>query len=217
MVVLVSVKEQIITAQVKCYSLSQRNKLKRSTSRTNRIKKLKVKIRWLNSYFLDSFLSSRPDGRKSRKLIVTHYKILKVPKTKSCLSRVAKIKRNGPVSKKYVTIRKRRRFRLSKKIHNGPYYAPSGLPPPQVDENADIVTQSVKVDIKSEKADIVTHSENCKHCGQAPLAYNSVMNNTKRSRVRFNSKFPPSPSSKLKKPSHLIKVVNISTPPRPSI
>ena len=192
MVVLIPVKEQIISAQVKCFSLSLRNKLKRSSSRSIRIKKLKEKIRWLNSYFFDSVLSSRPDGRKFRKLIVTHF-------TKSHHSCAARIKRNSPVSKKYVSIRKRRRFRPSKKIHNGPYCAPSGLTPRQVDDNAGITTHPEKVATNSEKADIMTHSEIRKPCGQAPLDYNPIMN-SKRSRVKFNSKFPFH-LSKLQKPS----------------
>ena len=88
------VKEQITIAQATCYSLIQRNKLKRATSRSNTIKKLKGKIRWLNSYFLDSFLSSRPDGRRSRILIVTHYKTLKA------LRRIRQPKRNAYLIKR---------------------------------------------------------------------------------------------------------------------
>ena len=88
------VKEQITAAQITCYSLIQRNKLKRSTSRTNTIKKLKGKIRWLKSYFLDSFLSSCPDGRRSRILIVTHYKTLRVPR------RIRQPRRNAYLKKR---------------------------------------------------------------------------------------------------------------------
>ena len=145
MIIFAPVKDQIASAQVKCFSLLRKNKIMRSSSRSIRIRKIKEKIRWLNSYFFDSILSSRPDGRKFRKPIVTPSKIPKTSKTKSRYSR-------------YVSIRKRRKFRQPKKIYSGPLCAPGG---PQVDE--------MKTVTNSKKADTMTHQENCKPCGQAPL------------------------------------------------
>ena len=208
MVVLIPVKNQIISAQAECFSLLQRNKLKRSSSRSIRIRKLKEKIRRLNSYFFDSVLSSRPDGRKFRKLIVTHF-------TKSHHNSVARIRRNGPVRKKYVSIRKRRRFRPSRKIHNGPYCAPSGLTPPQVDDNAGIMTHPEKVVINPKKADTMTHPETRKLCGQAPLAYNPIMN-SKRSKVKLNSKFPFH-LPKVQKPSPVVQNSKYHDPPQSQV
>jgi hypothetical protein len=48
-----AVKEQIFVAQVHCDALASGNKYKRSTSRNNRVKKLRKRVRWLSSYFLD--------------------------------------------------------------------------------------------------------------------------------------------------------------------
>ena len=132
-----SVKEQIFIAQVQCNALSYGNKFKRSTSRNNRVKKLKKRIRWLSTYFLDSFVETRPDGKKIRKTRVTQS------------NRISEIPKTGSESMKSVTARKRRKFRLQTKIHKGSYHAPSGLPPPQVDtrsDEANVVKQPEKVD-----------------------------------------------------------------------
>ena len=121
---LTPVKEQILVAQDKVYSLLQKNKSKKSTSRSQRIKKLRRRIKWLNSYFLDSFLVNRPDGRKVRKLKASHRKIGKT----------------GLSTKKYVVTCKRRRSRRPKKIHSGPYYARSSLLPPEADKDSNMIT-----------------------------------------------------------------------------
>ena len=142
-----AVKEQIFIAQAQCNSLVSGNKYKRSTSRNNRVKKLRKRVRWLRSYFLDSVTETRPDGRKIRKITSTHPK-----KTPS-------ITKPSPKRVKSLTTRKRRKFRSRKKIHRGPHYAPSGGPSPQGDtrslipnKRAETATQSNKsqnVDIAS--------------------------------------------------------------------
>ena len=178
MIALASVKEQIFLAQVKCNSLSQKNKSKNSTSCNQRIKKLKRRIRWLNSYFIDSFLVTRSDGSKVRKLKVIHYKSGKT----------------GPASKKYVTTCKRRKFRLPKKIHKGPYYAPSSLLPPQADTKDGSMTKPDNRKPGGKTPSAYTQSENRKHhsrinelipelrkhCQQVPLVHSRWMIMSKR-------------------------------------
>ena len=106
-----SIKQQIFVAQVLCNAMAPGNKYRRSTCGNSKVKKLRKKIDRLGTYFLDSTLAIRPDGRKARKMkSVIMRKTLKTPKI-------------GPVSKKSVITRKRRKFRIPKKIHIGPYYA----------------------------------------------------------------------------------------------
>ena len=114
-----SVKEQIFDAQVQCNALSCGSKFKRSTRGNKRVRKLKKRVRWLCIYFLESATETRPDGRKTRRIINTQpNKIPKIPKT-------------SPKSLKSVTARKRRKSRPPRKIHRGPYHAHGSLPPPR--------------------------------------------------------------------------------------
>ena len=124
------VKDQILLAQDKCYSLMQKNKLKRSSSRNQRVKKLKRKIQRLTSYFMDSVLVIRSDGSKIRRLKTTHFKI----------------DGTGPKSK-YVSSCKRRKLRPPKRIHSGPFHAPSSIYLPQTKDDGTSKLDNLKTNV----------------------------------------------------------------------
>ena len=118
MATLALIKEQIFIAQVKCKTLS---------------KKLKRKIRRLNLYFLDSFLVTRSDGSRIRKIKALHSKCGKVRSVKKNQLSRSDIRNTLPKRKNqinhnvYVSRRKRRKSRIFKRVHSGPISASKGL------------------------------------------------------------------------------------------
>ena len=162
-----SVKEQILVAQVLLNAMSPGNRYRRSTCGNAKVKKLKKKIYRLGSYFLDSTITTHPDGRKSRRIPSNHNISSKG------LPRSMKARGSGSIFNRwlnqsaYVSRKKRRKSRGSRRIHVGPYYASRGLLPPE--DEAPL-----------EPADNST--------------FNPDMNNIQRSDAKVNSKFPPTPS-----------------------